>query len=320
MASKKRATLQGKTIEATQQSAATPPPVAPGWKQFLTSRKHMLDSYDRAMTKARGHEIETFQGIVAEAEFRKWLFDFLPKRFSVTPGYIVSQRLGTNQKLPHFDVIIYDALNSPVLWVDEHPDASLWGSSRAIPAEYVFGVLEVKSSLNARSAKQAITHLSDLAPFLEKIDAATERYKCYLPPQFFCGVVFFELKREHMYSRAAIFNLLKNIRQIRGFAGGIILRGEGHSKPWTGRIHVRVSRTPMPSFIGPSKKSLLDNTMCGSIPLGDNLHVEASPYWAESAFADFAFDLVALMQGTYQPGRVSSFYGFGSSDYDPDVR
>src|ERR1019366_2487940 len=153
MASKKRAASRRKTAKAERQSVEKPPPpVAPGWKQFLTSRKHMLDAFDDARTKAKAHEVETYQGEVAEAKFREWLSDFLPKRYGVTSGYIVTQRIGSVQTLPHFDVIIYDALNSPVLWIERHPDASRSGSSRAIPAEHVLGVLEVKSSLNSKAA------------------------------------------------------------------------------------------------------------------------------------------------------------------------
>src|SRR5438445_1384967 len=92
-----------------------------GWKQFLTSRKEMLDAFDRAREKAKSHEVETYHGKVAEAVFRKWLSDFLPKRYGVTAGYIISQGLSSKEKAPHYDVIIYDALNSPVLWVEEDP-------------------------------------------------------------------------------------------------------------------------------------------------------------------------------------------------------
>jgi len=46
---------------------------AQGWKQFLTSRKEILDAFDRAKQKAKAHEVETFHGKVAEAELRKWL-------------------------------------------------------------------------------------------------------------------------------------------------------------------------------------------------------------------------------------------------------
>ena len=44
---------------------------------------------------------------------------------------------------PHFDVIIYDELDAPVLWIEDTPDASPQGRSLAIPVEHVRGVLEV---------------------------------------------------------------------------------------------------------------------------------------------------------------------------------
>lgn len=137
-----------------------------GWKQFLMARKEMLDAFDRAGEKARSHEVETFHGKVAEAEFRKWLSSFLPKRYGVTSGYIVSAGLKSTDKTPHFDVIIYDQLESPVLWVEDTPDVSSQGRSLAIPVEYVRGVLEVKSSFSPRTVNDAIGHLKDLLPLM----------------------------------------------------------------------------------------------------------------------------------------------------------
>ncbi|MBI4459393.1 MAG: hypothetical protein HY648_04975 [Acidobacteria bacterium] len=77
-----------------------------GWKQFLTYRKEMLDIYDSAREKAKSHPVETFHGFAAEAQFRKWLEDFLPKRYGVTSGYIVSPGFGETEKTRHFDVIL----------------------------------------------------------------------------------------------------------------------------------------------------------------------------------------------------------------------
>src|SRR5438128_1692670 len=115
------------------------------WRQFLTARQEMLDAFDRARHKAASHEVETYHGKVAEAEFRKWLTDFLPKKYGVTSGYIVSPGLKSTEKTPHFDIIIYDQLESPILWVEGDPDVSLQGRVRALPVEYVRAVLEVKS-------------------------------------------------------------------------------------------------------------------------------------------------------------------------------
>lgn len=74
----------------------------------------MLDAFDRARVKASVHEVEVHHGNLAEAEFRKWLCRFLLKRYSVTPGFIVSPGLGSTQASPHFDVIIYDHLQAPL--------------------------------------------------------------------------------------------------------------------------------------------------------------------------------------------------------------
>lgn len=147
-----------------------------GWKQFLTSRKEMLDAFDRAREKARSHEVETYHGNVAESEFRKWLNSFLPKRYAVTSGYIVSPGLKSTDRTPHYDVIIYDSLDAPVLWVEDHPDLSAEGRSLAIPAEYVKAVLQVKSKFSSTTTKDAIEHLQDLLPLMSGIDDVDERY------------------------------------------------------------------------------------------------------------------------------------------------
>jgi hypothetical protein len=57
-----------------------------GWRQLLTCKKELLDAFDRARQHSRAHEVETYHGIVAEAQFRNWLSDFLPKKYGVTAG------------------------------------------------------------------------------------------------------------------------------------------------------------------------------------------------------------------------------------------
>lgn len=121
-----------------------------GWRQFLTGRKEILDAYDKAREHAKAHETETYHGRVAEGAVRKWLAGFLPKRYGVTSGYIVSPGLASNVKLPHFDVIIYDQIESPVLWLEDNSDNSAQGRSLAVPVEYVLAVLEVKSNFAPR--------------------------------------------------------------------------------------------------------------------------------------------------------------------------
>lgn len=282
-----------------------------GARQFLTSRKEMLDAFDRAKEKAKAHEVETFHGKVAEAEFRKWLSGFLPKRYSVTSGYIVSIGLGSEQKMPHYDVIIYDSLESPVLWIEDFSDTSSQGRSLAIPAEYVYCVLEVKSNFSSSTVDGAIKHLKDLLPMMKDTDNPHEKYKLYLPRAFCCGLIFFNLLQEHQHSEKALSKLITGAVELRGFFGGIILRGESHTEAMTGQLSLGRSDTPIENLFGKEKQSLLKLGMSNSVKISDNLHLIAMLTWEKSNFAQFSFDLIAMMQGTYEAGMISSFHGLG---------
>src|ERR1043166_5488319 len=90
-------------------------PWSGAWDQFLIGRRQMLADYARAREHSSGLPVQVAHGHVAEATFRAWLESFLPKRFGVTPGYIRGQQLNTPYHHAHFDVIIYDQLNAPVL-------------------------------------------------------------------------------------------------------------------------------------------------------------------------------------------------------------
>jgi hypothetical protein len=126
---------------------------AQGWSQFLAARKEMLDSFDKARIHSRKHKVETEHGNVGEAEFRNWLKNFLPKKYAVTSGYIISTGVSEKEKIPHFDVIIYEHLDAPVLWIEDNHDKSEQGRSLAIPAEYVKAVIEVKSAFKNKTVK-----------------------------------------------------------------------------------------------------------------------------------------------------------------------
>jgi len=275
----------------------------------------MLDAFDSARQKAESQEVETHHGWAAEAEFRKWLAGFLPKRYGVTSGYVVSQGLTSKEKTPHFDVIIYDQLEAPVLWIEDTADQSAQGRSLAIPAEYVQAVIEVKSRFSAATVGQALEHLYDLSPLVSGLDKPADRYKLYLPETFRCGLVFFELAESDIFSEAALNKVVSGVA-LRGFFGGVILRAEGQTKPLTGRITILRSETPMQSTIGRSKKSLLNAPWAESIRIADNMHIGAMLMWGENFFSQFAFDLLALLRGTYEPGFLSSFHCFGTSEWE----
>lgn len=287
-----------------------------GWRQILAERKDLLDSYDRAREQARAHEVQTFHGVAGEAFVREWLLKFLPKRFGVTAGYVISTGLPSTEKAPHFDVIVYDQLESPVLWIEDTPDGSDRGHSRAIPVEHVLSVLEVKAAMSDATMQAAVEHLTDLKPLMSGVDAPDARYPLHLPEAFSCGIIFFELRASDAKTDAPLRSLLGGTA-LRGFFGGVVLRGENHDKPLTGRVQVVQSQTSIESTVGEGKQNLLNALpMSASVEISSNLHLGAILVWSEFAFSQFAFDLIAMMRGTYEPGRVSSFYGLGSSELE----
>jgi hypothetical protein len=289
-----------------------------GWRQILTARKAILDAYDNARQLAKGRKVETSHGNTFEAAFRKWLQEFLPKRYGVTSGFVVSSGQKSGIKTPHFDVIIYDQLNSPVLWIEGNPDASPQGRPRAIPVEYVCAVLEVKSSFSSVNVKRAIEHLADLSPLLGGLDLPTDRYKLHLPPTFRCGLLFGEAHPTAMHSEAALKAVIAGAC-LRGFFGGLILRAEGDNAPRSGRIELLESRQPFPRMFTGRRTSISAFATSSSHEFSENCHIGAMTKWQEMNFAGFAFDLVAMLQGTYVQRRLSSFYGVGDSSHEGTV-
>jgi hypothetical protein len=53
-------------------------------------------------------------------------------------------------------------------------------------------------------------------------------------------------------------------------------------------------------------------SMAKSVKVSDDFHISVMIMWVEANFAQFGFDLIAHMQGTYEPGRLSSFYCLGA--------
>lgn len=278
-----------------------------GWHQFLTGRSRMLAEYDIARNQSKAHEVETHHGRVAEAVFRKWLTSFLPKRYDVCAGYIISQGATSEERVPHFDVIIYDALNAPVLWVEDHPDATVAGASRAIPAEYVKCVVEVKSAFSSTTSTQVLEHLRDLEPLVQ-VESPNERYRKFLPPNFFCLAVFFELRETEQNSVAALDNLVPGDDMPR-FAGGMILRRQGASGEASGRIMRIVQQEERSTSLVKDTSTLFGTAFSNTKRLATGQHQGALLNWTVWDFSRFAWDILAIMNGTYDPHLMSSLHG-----------
>lgn len=282
-----------------------------GWKQFLTARDEMLSAYDRARELSKKREVQTGHGLTAEAEFRKWLINFLPKRYGVTSGYIVSPGTPYSEKFVHYDVIIYDQLESPILWIDGSSDTSEQGRSLAIPIEFVLGIIEVKSAFNKKSAKKAVEQLGKLKPLMAKTEPINQPLKLYLPANFFCATVFFELRDKDDKDFAAL-NELAEAASLRGFYGGFILRSEKLGGYYSGKLFPLIHSSE--NF--PKNNSLSYTASSNCKKLAENRFYKIQLDHFESYFAEFAFDIIALLKGTYNPNIISSMYGMGSTQWE----
>jgi hypothetical protein len=277
-----------------------------GASEFQSNKHTMLDIFELAKIQNRHRPTQIDKGKIAEAAFRDWLTQFLPRKFAVTSGYIISQGINTGNKLLHYDVIIYDAINSPILWVENNADNSEQGKVRAIPAEHVNCVIEVKPTFNLDSCKKAKLKLWELAPLLENTDAPDEIYKMYLPLNFSIGIIFFEILESERFDLRALSKLmpLKTTSDLRGYFGGIILQAENRDRNITGKISFGVSDNKIPEF-----GDLNYSAMAGNIITSEGKYFSTMIDWSSANFVIFAFDLIAWLNGTYRNGFVSSFHG-----------
>jgi uncharacterized protein DUF6602 len=109
---------------------------------------------------ARFREAEAVQhrgdrGESRELLLRDFLAEHLPRRYGVTKGEVVTK---TGDQSHSADVIIYDAVNCPVLYS---------GATTVLPIEGVYGIIEVKSTMSKAEfldASKKIESFKRLAP------------------------------------------------------------------------------------------------------------------------------------------------------------
>jgi len=186
-----------------------------GWKEFLRNRKNILDEFDKIFEQTSNRPIQVAHGHGVEAFLRKWLAEFLPKKYGVTSGYIIPNIYNDSGKIYHYDIIIYNQLDSPILWTEGNEDTSDQGKYRAIPAKHVIAVYEVKARLTKSNVTDAIDKLNQTKEFTDQLN-----------PLYFCGVIFIDLKEVDNNKKSIIKELIKG-KDVFGFTGGLVLRYEG---------------------------------------------------------------------------------------------
>jgi hypothetical protein len=186
-----------------------------GWREFHRNRKNILAEFDKLLEQTSNRPVQTAHGAAVEAFLRRWLAEFLPKKFGVTSGYIIPDIYSDAGKIYHFDIIVYDVLEAPVLWTEGNEDNSEQGKSRAIPAQHVIAVYEVKSRLTKQNVTDALSKLDQIKEF-----------ETQLNKNYSCGVIFIDLK-ESDNNKSSIIQELYAGKDVIGFNGGMVLRYEG---------------------------------------------------------------------------------------------
>lgn len=100
------------------------------------------------LTNQFSHSLST--GEAREFVLRELLRLYLPSRLGVEKGIIVSS---IKEDVPshQIDIVIFDKLNTPVLYAAEH--------IRLFPIEGVYAVIEVKSNLDTNELKKSIENI-----------------------------------------------------------------------------------------------------------------------------------------------------------------
>lgn len=185
-----------------------------GWKQFHRNRKDILHEFDKIYELLEDRPIKTAHGDGVEAYLRKWLSEFLPKKYAVTSGYIIPDLYDESPKIYHYDIIIYQALEAPILWTEGNYDNSDQGKYLAIPAKHVVAVYEVKSRFTKKSIQDSIEKLKEVNSFYEQ-----------LPDNYHSGVIYIDLKEADVNKGSFLQELYRG-NEAYGFIGGMVLRYE----------------------------------------------------------------------------------------------
>lgn len=272
-----------------------------GVDSFFAERDKLLNAYDEAKKQASDDAVKTEHGVTGEAAVRKWLQSFLPKRFGVCKGYIITINRELEGALEEWDVLVYDAMESPVLFTRGPGDADNAEAKRAIPVEHVRAVVEVKATLSPTMAKKCTDKLLKLEQFLG--DNRDSEYPLYLSDPFVCAALFLETKVDTLSQyRQALDNLavLYQRESMIPFMGGLVLRSQ-RNREHSGYLLPMLSDepTPFPDVF----------EMSSDFKYHDGTHgTFGTLHWGVNNYPRFLFDFLALIRGT-RSNKLSSFYG-----------
>ena len=124
---------------------------------FSAAASELLAAFQRSRNQARPDEV----GTPREWQVRQFMKDWLPDRYGVSHGYIISR---AKQASKQIDCIIYDAATCPKYFQNKEENR------RLVPIGHTYGAVEVKSTLGNRELDDAIAKVNSAA------DLSSERH------------------------------------------------------------------------------------------------------------------------------------------------
>lgn len=107
----------------------------PSVAELMLAKQEEMEAALSANRKIMPHEGE--KGAAAELRWREMLSSYLPRRYSVTNGFVVDHQDGVSEQI---DIIIHDAQYNPFLFQA--------GTSSFVPAESVYAIFDAKQEIS----------------------------------------------------------------------------------------------------------------------------------------------------------------------------
>lgn len=136
---------------------------------FLGIANKLLADFDQIQAQI-DHAGE--RGRQRERAIATFLAKYLPKRYSLGTGHVIDSRGNVSKQC---DIVIYDALNCPLLLAEE--------GYQLFPVEAVFGIVEVKSVFDAGTIAKSVQNIQSAKqlqrdePVAGAVFAYRSRYK-----------------------------------------------------------------------------------------------------------------------------------------------
>jgi hypothetical protein len=153
--------------------------------------------------------------------------------------------------------------------------------------------------------------LKELNGLLQQTDDVNNAYPEYLPTRFTSQIIFAESRNPSFEISDGALRVLSGTELTRGYAGAAILRDRSFPSDYTANCQVCAGAQEIfaQKHISRDAVTKMSRYLTGPFTKVANEYRAVGITWSLSGFAEFAFDMLASLNGTWKPGRVSTYHG-----------